>query len=434
MASDWKFRFPSIENFEITFDSFVEEGLWFKRGSVEDYQITNATGVNQDNYITLFTIQPGARIIQTNRYSFSLSRLLAEYFSVELPGLWLYLSEEPGKRNTLTWNSLTSQTKQIYITRSKRLIKEAGLIIGWPTDPILPPRPDMRIYQNWSFLPSNSSFYFPNTYIGTPNIKNFIIKNMGNDPLTLTGNPIITVSGVNVSGVVISGVNVSGTVDMVSGSSEIPFLVTQPSISFLQADQSSEFSIIFNPSLEGEKEVSINIENDDPDIINYQLNISGRSLRSSTVIDPEGNLSVSEDLIVAGNSYLGNESSDIININGVFEAEGPASFNQDVTVQGSLYQKNSITNELSFIGDKEFLYTINYNDWTEGQDFEINLTHDFGHFPDVKVINNSTLEEMYCEVSHVNRDQISIAFSAQSKKFLFQNSQSPPLILLISLN
>ena len=202
--------------------------------------------------------------------------MLAEYFSIELPGLWLYLSEEPGKRSTLTWNSLTYSTKQIYITRSKRLIKEAGLIIGWPIDPILPPRPDMRIYQNWNFFPTTSSFYFPNTYIGSPVIKNFIIKNMGNDPLSLIGNPIITVSGTNVSGVLISGVNVSVTIDTVSGSTEIPFLVTQPSISFLQPDQSSEFSIIFNPSNEGERTVNIHIENDDPDVIDYTLKITAR--------------------------------------------------------------------------------------------------------------------------------------------------------------
>lgn len=269
-ATDWKFKYTNIAEFITDFEA-NPLGIWCPKGKIDSWNI-NGSDPNSDNYISIFALNPGSRIRNLHRFSFTKIKFLDTYFSTALPGLSLYLSEDPNRRNTKTWLSLSVPTKNLYITQARRLIKDAGFMIRWPVDPIIPISPKIQIFQDYALYPDQSAFVFPITYIGTPRTRHFTIKNAGEEALTLTSNPIIYTPTTNTE--IVSFIKPDGTI--VSGIDQ-PFLITQPSINFLEPNQSVPFSITFDPQFEGTKTVYFSIASDDPETQLYTMNVSGIS-------------------------------------------------------------------------------------------------------------------------------------------------------------
>lgn len=270
--SDWKFKFSSIPDFISGFEQNASSGLWCQSGKIDSFQI-NGNDPQADNYISIFSLSPGSRIRNLHRFSFTRSAFLNLYFSIVLPGLSLYLSEEPNKRNTKTWGALSDATKNLYITQARRLIKDAGFLIRWPIDPIIPVSPKIQIFQDYSFYPNGSTFMFDTTFIGSPRTRYFTIKNTGEEALTLTTNPIVYMPILNTE--VQTFVKSDGTI--VSGIDQ-PFLLSQPSLNFLEPNQSVPFSLTFDPQFEGTKSIYFSVSSDDPETPLYTISTSGISI------------------------------------------------------------------------------------------------------------------------------------------------------------
>jgi len=302
MANSWKFKFSNISDFITSLETNAGN-LWCERGRVDSFQI-NGVDPNAENYITAFSLSPGSRIRNLHRFSFTKSDFLNQYFSTVLPGLSLYLTEDPNKRNTLTWEALSDATKTLYISQGKRLIKDAGLLLRWPIDPILPIKPRIQLFQDYSYYPNNSTFMFDTTFIGVPRTRFFTIKNTGDEVLTLTSNPIIYVPVTNTT--VQTFVQTDGTI--VSGIDQ-PFIVTQPSLNFLEPNQSVPFSITFDPQFEGTKSIYFSVASDDPETPLYTISASGIS-----IYDMNSKLNYERtELTIPDEQYV------VINSSGTFE-------------------------------------------------------------------------------------------------------------------
>ena len=127
---------------------------------------------------------------------------------------------------------------------------------------IIKPLIDINLVGNLVSIPDNS--LFPSTLndtafgvatVGSTTVtKTFTIQNLGTTNLTLTGTPIVTISGTNASLFSVS---------------------TQPVSNTIAGGSSLTFSVIFNPTSLGSKKATINILSNDADETLYNFNING---------------------------------------------------------------------------------------------------------------------------------------------------------------
>ena len=127
----WRYKYNSVSEFSTDFQSSIP--VWWEGGRVESFRI-NATDVNSEEYIVLYAYNPGSRIKNLARYSFSLIRFCDVWFSKEVPGINLYISESPGNRSTGTWDMLATSTRESYVATANNLIENNFFKINWPED------------------------------------------------------------------------------------------------------------------------------------------------------------------------------------------------------------------------------------------------------------------------------------------------------------
>jgi hypothetical protein len=145
---------------------------------------------------------------------------------------------------------------------------------------------------------------FDTTFIGVPRTRFFTIKNTGDEALTLTSNPIIHVPVTNTT--IQTFIQTDGTI--VSGIDQ-PFIVTQPSLNFLEPNQSVPFSITFDPQFEGTKSIYFSVASDDPETPLYTISASGIS-----IYDMNSKLNYERtELTIPDEQYV------VINSSGTFE-------------------------------------------------------------------------------------------------------------------
>jgi hypothetical protein len=92
-------------------------------------------------------------------------------------------------------------------------------------------------------------------------VRTFTIQNIGSAALTLSGEPLVAVSGTNAD----------------------DFTVTQPASSSIAADGSTTFSVTFNPSASGTRTAELSITNNDSDEGTYNFSIQGTGAAAPTV-------------------------------------------------------------------------------------------------------------------------------------------------------
>lgn len=98
----------------------------------------------------------------------------------------------------------------------------------------------------------------------------FTIENTGDLDLSLTGNPVVSLSGTDAG----------------------DFTITQPSNSVIAGGNSTTFQIEFDPSVVGDRTATVTILNDDTDEGSYTFDIQGEGLPDLPEIDITGNAMV----------------------------------------------------------------------------------------------------------------------------------------------
>ncbi len=118
------------------------------------------------------------------------------------------------------------------------------------------PMPDINLLVSGVDHPSGDTLTFGSGNVGSssPDIT-FTIQNLGSNDLTLTGTPLVDISG-------------TGAGD---------YLVTQPAISTIPVSGSATFTVTFMPTAMGPRDAEITIYSDDPDLGEspYTLYLSG---------------------------------------------------------------------------------------------------------------------------------------------------------------
>ncbi len=117
--------------------------------------------------------------------------------------------------------------------------------------------------------PNNNTDFGEYDVYEVPMVKTYKITNNGADPLTLTGNPLVTF--------------INNTGD---------FTITQPSISYLAIGESTTFTITFDPVTVGTKTATVRILNDDVDYgeteEDYTFLIQGEAVKTFPDTDGDG--------------------------------------------------------------------------------------------------------------------------------------------------
>ncbi|MEG4340259.1 Ig-like domain-containing protein [Microcoleus sp. D3_18_C2] len=168
---------------------------------------------------------------------------------------------------------------------------------------------------------------FADTPVGSPLVRTFSIENLGSSNLTLSGTPVVTITGANAS----------------------DFTVKTLPANTISASQATPFEITFQPSAIGTRTARINISSNDLDESTYTFTIQGNGLdgtaptaSSFTPADNATNITVAADLVVtlseAVQKGIGNIVIKKVSDNSVVETIDVTSAN--VTVTGSTVTVN----------------------------------------------------------------------------------------------
>jgi hypothetical protein len=181
----WKFKYNTLSDFFTDYQT--SNGLWTEYGRVDSVQVTPYSSPETDGYVILFAVQPGSRIKNLNRFTFSRTQFLNLFFSKEVPGINLYISEEPNVRNTTSWDALTQLQKNDYLETALRLVANNYLRVYWPTEP---PRSTVPIAQysiSASILNSGSTYVLPTSPLSSGEVltTTITVRNVGVNPLSL---------------------------------------------------------------------------------------------------------------------------------------------------------------------------------------------------------------------------------------------------------
>ncbi|MEG4310737.1 Ig-like domain-containing protein, partial [Microcoleus sp. AT10_D2] len=168
---------------------------------------------------------------------------------------------------------------------------------------------------------------FADTPVGSPLVRTFSIENLGSSNLTLSGTPVVTITGANAS----------------------DFTVKTLPANTISASQATPFEITFQPSAIGTRTARINISSNDLDESTYTFTIQGNGLdgtaptaSSFTPADNATSVAVAADLVVtlseAVQKGIGNIVIKKVSDNSVVETIDVTSTN--VTVSGSTVTVN----------------------------------------------------------------------------------------------
>jgi len=187
----WKYKYDSLSQFVVDYQSAI--GLWTEYGRIDSVQITPFTNPANDGYVILYAIQPGSKIRNLNRFSFSLTQFLNLSFSKEIPGLNLYLGEDPTVRTVNTWDLLTTVQKQYYQDTAIRLIADNYLRVYWPPEPLETLNPIAQIRIDNTIVSPASTYSFQ-SFLNEEKILRIYVRNIGLSTLQILQNPSLSSS------------------------------------------------------------------------------------------------------------------------------------------------------------------------------------------------------------------------------------------------
>nr|NIO48447.1 choice-of-anchor D domain-containing protein [Candidatus Aminicenantes bacterium] len=154
------------------------------------------------------------------------------------------------------------------------LYDERGLRLKATKEPLPPALPEINVKQGTTNIPDGGSFNFGSREVGTNTDKTFTIENTGEGDLTLSGSPIIQITGEYAN----------------------QFSVQQQPTSPVSPGNSTTFIIRFSPTSEGSKTASISIANNDSDENPYNITLNGTGFTSEPEMNvKQGEVSIPDD-------------------------------------------------------------------------------------------------------------------------------------------
>jgi hypothetical protein len=185
----WKYKYDSLSQFVTDYQTAV--GLWTEYGRIDSVQITPFTNPANDGYVIMFAVQPGSKIRNLNRFSFSLTQFLNLNFSKEIPGINVYISEQPNIRNVNSWDLLSPNQKQYYQGTAIKLIADNYLRVYWPPEPIETLNPVIQVRIDTTIL-SPASTYSLQSFLNEEKIIRIYVRNIGVNALEILQPPSLS--------------------------------------------------------------------------------------------------------------------------------------------------------------------------------------------------------------------------------------------------
>ena len=185
----WKYKYDNLSQFVTDYQT--NQGIWTEYGRIDSIQITPYVNVSNDGYVILFAVQPGSKIKNLNRFSFSLTQFLNLSFSKELPGINLYISEEPNIRTVNSWDLLSPSQKTYYQNTAVRLIADNYMRVYWPPEPIETLNPIIQIRIDQSII-SPASTYNLQGFLNEEKIIRINLRNIGVNALEILQTPSLS--------------------------------------------------------------------------------------------------------------------------------------------------------------------------------------------------------------------------------------------------
>lgn len=268
----WKYKYDSLSQFVSDYQTSI--GIWTEYGRIDSLQVTPYSNPGNDGYIIMFAVQPGSKIRNLNRFSFSLNQFLNLYFSKEIPGINLYLTEDPLIRDVNTWDLLVPSQKEYYQTAALRLIADNYLRVYWPIEPIANIIPAIQVTINNSIISPTSTYILPTSplLINEEISVKFYIKNIGQSSLYINVPPSLTDTTF--------------------------FKIIRPLDKlYLNNNEQDYIEISFKSNELGEKNSVLSIRTNDPNNPIFTIILSTSVVLSNTEIAPEIKLTSMQDII-----------------------------------------------------------------------------------------------------------------------------------------
>lgn len=185
----WKYKYDSLSQFVIDYQN--DQGIWTEYGRIDSIQITPYTNVGNDGYVIMYAVQPGSKIRNLNRFSFSLTQFLNLNFSKQLPGINVYLSEDPNVRTVNSWDLLSTSQKSYYQTTGLRLIADNYLRVYWPPEPVETLNPVIQVRIDNSIIAPASTYNFK-SFLNEEKIVRIFVRNIGVNTLEILQIPSLS--------------------------------------------------------------------------------------------------------------------------------------------------------------------------------------------------------------------------------------------------
>lgn len=185
----WKYKYDSLSQFVTDYQTAV--GIWTEYGRIDSIQVTPYTNPANDGYVIMFAVQPGSKIRNLNRFSFSLNQFLNLSFSKEIPGINLYISEQPNIRTVNSWDLLSPNQKQYYQDTAIRLIADNYLRVYWPPEPIETLNPIAQVRIDTTILSPASTYSFQ-SFLNEEKIIRIYLRNIGVNALEILQTPSLS--------------------------------------------------------------------------------------------------------------------------------------------------------------------------------------------------------------------------------------------------
>ncbi|MCU0417774.1 MAG: glycosyl hydrolase family 8 [Cytophagaceae bacterium] len=276
-------------------------------------------------------------------------------------------SVNPGLNVTYTvaFNPTTAGVKNALLTIASNDTDEPSYVINLSGTAVT--NPEINLRQGTTSYPSAGNFTFPATTIGSPlPATTFTIENTGNGTLTLSGSPIVAITGANAA----------------------DFVIVQPTGASIAAAGTSTFTIQFVPTTAGAKTATISIANNDSDENPYTLVLSGTAIspaapeinvrqNTTTLISGTGTYTFTPAVAVGSSSAtvtftIENTGNAVLNLTGspVVQITGTEFIVNQTTTGTSVPAAASTTFTITFTptsaGAKSATVTIANNDSDEG--------------------------------------------------------------------
>lgn len=287
---------------------------------------------------------------------------------------------------TLQLNAATAGTKTAYVQITNNDSDEAIFVINLSAVAQIP-TPEINLTQGGPNYLSGSTYSYSTTIAGGTYDTVFTIQNLGNGPLTLSGAPLVSITGTNAA----------------------DFSLQTVPASTVAAAGSTSFTLRFRPTSAGIKNASLTISNDDSNEATYQVFLTANvtapeigmrvsmpagfvnTTSGATVdlgfSDVSNGISVYFIIDNFGNQTLNLTGSPLVQISGSNAADFTITTAPANSIAPNTTAGFTLLVKPSAVGERNATLTIQNNDYDEGT-FTIPLTISGNKFEQKRPLSN----------------------------------------------